>query len=98
MTRKKKNPYLPFILAGIVLVAFALAWGPIKAHFYKPQPPVTPPVIVQIDPLCQYVENLQLRCLVNPAGEGLMGPGHYVNFSPSAAEFASFSRNTSVES
>jgi hypothetical protein len=47
---------------------------------------VTPPVIVvQIDPVCQYVENLQLRCLVSPAAEGLMGPGHYVKYSPDAA-------------
>lgn len=80
--------------AVVVIGCFLLAWGPIKHHFYDKAPVASQPIVVgpaaviQTDPLCQYVEGLGLKCLLSPAEEGLMGPGHYVKYAVSAANHA----------
>lgn len=84
--RRKKADYKPYFLSAIVIVAFFLAWGPVKKYFFDKRPVVTPPAIVQIDPICQYVENYKLHCLSAPSPEGLMGPGHYVKYTATATD------------
>ena len=84
MPRKKKKSYVWYASAAIVILATAITWGPIKDRYFVQTPKVTIPEFVEvqakIDPLCQAVEGLQLKCLVAPAGEGVMGPGHYVSY------------------
>jgi hypothetical protein len=81
-----------FVGTGIVIIAAAISWGPVKRKYFDRPPAVTIPNIVQIeeqtDPLCQVVEGLQLKCLVTPSAEGLMGPGHYVYYPPEVAAYA----------
>lgn len=89
MPRKPKpgwRRYAPLIGAGVVLLAFALAWGPIREWYYYKPPQQNQPVLAQIDPICQFVEKLSLRCLASPSAETLMGPGRYVRYAPSAAD------------
>jgi hypothetical protein len=102
--RKKKKPYVWLASTGVIILATALAWGPVKKKYVDHTPAVTTPPIAnvqaQIDPLCQVVEGMQLKCLVAPAGEGVMGPGHYVNYPPDIAAHAKvpFSRGDLFDS
>jgi hypothetical protein len=66
----------------IVIAAFVLAWGPVKKHFEDTTPKITQTVIPEMpDPLCQTMEKNHYSCVDSPAGEGLMGPGRYVQVS-----------------
>jgi hypothetical protein len=77
--------FSPYLGAGVVLLAFFLAWGPIKDWYYRTLPERNDPVLAQIDPICQFVERLGLRCLSSPSAESLMGPGRYVRYTPTEA-------------
>jgi hypothetical protein len=72
----------PFLVAGIfVVVLLSLAW-PIRKFFFEKPPVPAPTPLVEVDPICQYVQTMQLSCVVAPAGEGVLGPGHFVAYSP----------------
>jgi hypothetical protein len=89
MPKKAKTSwrrYAPYIVAGIILLAVAAAWGPIKKRYFDTLPVQNQPVLAQVDPICRFVERLGLRCLASPSAETLMGPGRYVRYAPSASD------------
>ena len=84
MPKKAKTSwrrYAPYIVAGVILLAFALAWEPVREWYYNTLPVQNQPVLAQVDPTCQFVERLGLRCLASPSAETLMGPGRYVRYA-----------------
>lgn len=74
-----------WIIAAVMLVVLLLLAFPIRKYFYVQPPTPSTPVIADIDPLCQFVSGKwQLRCVVALAAEGVLGPGHYVNYDLAA--------------
>jgi hypothetical protein len=64
----------------IILVLLVLIW-PVKRYFFDKPPTPSAPQIVEIDPICQYVQKLHLNCVVTPVAESVLGPGHFVAYS-----------------
>jgi hypothetical protein len=61
-----------------------LLW-PIKKLFFDKPPKPSLPEIVDIDPICQSMQKLKLSCVATPMAEGVLGPGHYMDY-PTAAK------------
>lgn len=83
-----RNWIKPCVTPAKVLLFFGFAWGPVKHRFFDeplvaPNPKVAgPAAVVETDPLCQYVVGIGMKCVLAPSEEGLMGPGHYVKYTP----------------
>src|SRR6266446_4958611 len=75
--RKKPNPYL---MIGVMLVVLLLLAWPIKKYVFDRPPKPSVPELVDVDPICQYMQKIRMNCVVAPAAETVMGPGHYVKF------------------
>jgi hypothetical protein len=81
--KTSKNWYL---IVGIVLVLTVVGGWVAYEHFYKRDSPLGgDPISLKDDPLCTYVsDTLQMKCVVGLAAEGVLGPGHFVVYSPQA--------------
>jgi hypothetical protein len=79
---KTKRSWYWGALAVMILVLVCLYFAKRKIYDNQPQPGI--PQIADIDPLCQTVENLQLKCVVTPAAAALLGPGNFVDYSQAA--------------
>lgn len=81
----QKVPNKTLLTTGVmVLVLLALSW-PIKKYFFDKPPKASLPEIVDIDPICQSMQKLKLSCVATPMAEGVLGPGHYMDY-PTAAK------------
>jgi hypothetical protein len=77
----KNDRSKPFLITGIMLVVLLLLAWPIRMYFFDKPPKPSIPALVEFDPICQYIQTLHLNCVVTPAAEGVLGPGHFVAYS-----------------
>lgn len=77
----QKDSSKTFLMLGIMLIVLLLLSWPIKKYLFDRPPKPSVPEIVDVDPICQYIQKLQLNCVVTPVAEGVLGPGHFVAYS-----------------
>jgi hypothetical protein len=82
--KKPKIFQISQVAAIVVVVLLVVAW-PIRKYAFDRPPKASTPAFIEIDPICQYVQTLQLNCVVAPAAESVLGPGHFVAYSTSVA-------------
>jgi hypothetical protein len=73
-----------FLLPAFVAVILILAW-PVKRLIFDKPPQVSTFGVLEIDPLCEYMQKLQLYCVVASVTENVLGPGHFVAYASVAA-------------
>jgi len=70
-----------WLMIGVMVAVLVLVAWPIKKYFFDGPPKPSTPDIVDIDPICQYMQKIELNCVVTPVAEGVLGPGHFVAYS-----------------
>src|ERR1051326_1711644 len=75
-------------VAVLVIVVFLIVGGWLAWKYFFDKPPKIvdgPDETANDDPLCTYVsDKLQLNCVVGLASEGVLGPGHFVEYPANA--------------